>query len=59
LILPLEQALALRTVIGGVSLAAMMALSFLGGRHLFFFCRWLGILPQGEPAVVPSSRAAE
>jgi intracellular septation protein A len=46
--LPLERALALRVLIGNVSLAAMMALSFLGGRHLFFLCRWLGLLPRVE-----------
>lgn len=45
LILPLERALALRVVIGNVSLVAMLALSFLGGRRLFFLCRWLGLLP--------------
>jgi intracellular septation protein A len=48
LILPLERALALRLVIGNVSLVAMLALSFLGGRRLFFLCRWLGLLPKVE-----------
>jgi intracellular septation protein A len=57
LTLPLEQALALRTVIGGVSLAAMMGLSFIG-RRLFFFCRWLGLLPEVEPAAATSPPAA-
>ena len=47
MILPLEQALALRTVIGGVSLACMFGLSF-AGRQLFFLCRWLGLLPVVE-----------
>jgi intracellular septation protein A len=46
LTLPLERALALRFVIGNVSLAAMLALSFIGGRRLFFLCRWLGLLPK-------------
>jgi intracellular septation protein A len=50
LILPLERALALRVVIGNVSLVAMLALSFLGGRRLFFLCRWLGLLPKVELA---------
>jgi intracellular septation protein A len=49
-ILPLERALALRTVIGGVSLAAMLGLSFMG-RRLFFFCLWLGLLPKVEDSV--------
>src|SRR5215469_3454473 len=48
LTLPLERALALRVVIGNVSLIAMLALSFLGGRRLFFLCRWLGLLPKVE-----------
>jgi intracellular septation protein A len=47
-IFPLEQALALRTIIGGVSLAAMFAISF-QGRQLFFLCRWLGVLPAPPP----------
>jgi len=54
--LPLEQALALRTIIGGVSLACMFGLSF-AGRQLFFFCRWLGLLPvveTDEPAPIAS-----
>jgi intracellular septation protein A len=59
LTLPLEQALALRTAIGGVSLAAMMGLSILGGRQLFFFCRWLGLLPEVGPVAAASPRAAE
>jgi intracellular septation protein A len=50
LILPLERALALRVIIGNVSLVAMLALSFLGGRRLFFLCRWLGLLPKIELA---------
>jgi intracellular septation protein A len=58
-ILPLEQAMALRGIIGGVSLAAMIALSFQGQR-LFFFCRWLGILPrvEGDVAAPPSAADA-
>ncbi len=45
--MPLEQALALRTVIGGVSLAGMFGVS-LAGRQLFFVCRRLGLLPVVE-----------
>jgi intracellular septation protein A len=48
MIFPLERALALRTVLGGVSLACMFAISFLLGRPLFFLCRRLGLLPVVE-----------
>lgn len=49
---PMAQAMALRSLVGGVSLGAMIALSVTQGRRLFLFCRWLGILPApagGEP----------
>lgn len=50
--LPLMQALALRSVLGGISLAAMSALSATQGRRLFFLCRRLGWLgPQRDAAV--------
>lgn len=60
LILPLERALALRTVIGGVSLAVMIGGTTLMGRRLFFFCRWLGLLPTvaAEPARTAASPTA-
>ena len=45
---PLTQAMALRSVVGGASLAAMIALSATQGRRLFFLCRWLGLLPPPE-----------
>ncbi|HEV2547739.1 MAG TPA: hypothetical protein VGU20_10405 [Stellaceae bacterium] len=48
MILPLEQALVLRTAIGGVSLAVMIVGLSLLGRRLFFLCRWLGLLPRVE-----------
>ncbi|MDE2115400.1 MAG: hypothetical protein KGJ29_11110, partial [Hyphomicrobiales bacterium] len=48
-VLPLEQALAWRALLGGVSLAIMGGLSLMG-RKLFFFCRWLNILPQANAA---------
>jgi intracellular septation protein A len=57
LILPLEQALALRTVIGGISLAVMIGGTTFLGRRLFFLCRWLGLLPEVEPVVAPSPSA--
>jgi intracellular septation protein A len=49
--LPLMQALALRSLLGGISLAAMTALSVTQGRRLFRLCRRLGWLgPQREAA---------
>jgi intracellular septation protein A len=44
-ILPLPRAMLLRSVIGSVSLGLMVAFSVTQGRRLFFFCRWLGLLP--------------
>jgi intracellular septation protein A len=44
MIYPLEKALELRTVLGGVSLACMFGISLVG-RPLFFLCRRLGLLP--------------
>jgi intracellular septation protein A len=46
--LPLTQALALRSVLGSISLGVMIALSVTQGRRLFFLCRragWLGAKP--------------
>jgi intracellular septation protein A len=42
---PMAEAMALRSAVGGASLAAMIALSVTQGRRLFFLCRWLGLLP--------------
>jgi intracellular septation protein A len=57
MILPLERALALRTMLGGISLAGMFAISFFLGRPLFFLCRRLGLLPvvETDPAASASS----
>jgi intracellular septation protein A len=44
-VLPLTEAMAVRSLVGGVSLGLMMALSITQGRRLFFLCRWLGMLP--------------
>ena len=55
MILPLERALALRAVLGGVSLACMFAISFFLGRPLFFLCRYLGLLPVVETDAATSS----
>ena len=45
------EAMALRSVIGGVSLGLMIAISVTQGRRLFFLCRRLDLLPEAdEPA---------
>lgn len=51
LTMPLPEALALRSLIGGVSLGVMTALSVTQGRRLFFVLRRVGLLPK-PPAVV-------
>lgn len=52
--LPLVQALALRSVLGGISLGLMMALSVTQGRRLFFLCRRFGWL--GAPEVAAETK---
>jgi len=47
--MPMLEAMALRSVIGGVSLGLMIAISVTQGRRLFFLCRGLGLLPKPEP----------
>jgi intracellular septation protein A len=47
--MPMLEAMALRSVIGGVSLGLMIAISVTQGRRLFFLCRRLGLLPKPEP----------
>jgi intracellular septation protein A len=44
-IMPLAQAMAVRSVAGGVSLALMIAVSVTQGRRLFALCHSLGLLP--------------
>jgi intracellular septation protein A len=46
--LPMAEALALRSIIGGVSLGLMLAFSITQGRRLFDLCRWLGLIPRIE-----------
>jgi intracellular septation protein A len=46
--MPLTEAMAVRSVVGGASLAAMIVLSVTQGRRLFFLCRRLGLLPPPE-----------
>jgi intracellular septation protein A len=48
--LPLTEAIALRSLVGGVSLGLMSAISITQGRRLFFLCRRLGLLPPPETA---------
>ena len=49
-ILPMTQALALRSLIGSISLGLLIALSATQGRRLFFLCRRLGWLGPNEGA---------
>lgn len=47
-ILPLTEAMAVRSIAGGTSLVLMIALSVSQGRRLFLLCRQLGLLPVVE-----------
>ena len=58
--LPMTQAMALRSILGGVSLGLMIAVSATQGRRMFFLCRRLGLLPapagqggEANPAAAP------
>ncbi len=55
--LPMLEAMALRSVIGSVTLGLMIALSVTQGRRLFFLCRRLGLLPKPD-APNPSADAS-
>jgi len=44
-IMPLPEAMALRSIVGGISLGIMIALSVTQGRRLFMLCRAMGLLP--------------
>lgn len=44
-VMPLTEAMAVRSIVGGVTLGLMIALSVTQGRRLFFLCRRLGLLP--------------
>jgi intracellular septation protein A len=48
-ILPLTEAMAVRSIVGSASLGLMIALSVTQGRRLFFLCRWLRLLPPPPP----------
>jgi len=57
--LPMLQAMALRSVVGSISLGLMIAVSVTQGRRLFFLCRRLGLLPKpDEPVVASPARTA-
>jgi intracellular septation protein A len=51
--LPLAEAMLLRSVVGGLSLGLMIAVSATQGRRLFFLCRRLGLLPQPSEETAP------
>jgi intracellular septation protein A len=48
--MPMLEAMALRSAIGGVSLGLMIASSVTQGRRLFFLCRRFGLLPKATLA---------
>jgi intracellular septation protein A len=48
--MPMLEAMALRSAIGGVSLGLMITISVTHGRRLFFLCRRFGLLPKATPA---------
>ena len=54
--LPMAQALAVRSIIGSLSLGLMIAISVTQGRRLFELCRKWGLLPHVER---PSGRTAQ
>ncbi len=54
---PLAEAMAIRSAVGGASIAAMIALSVTQGRRLFSLCRRLGLLPTPELANEPARAA--
>jgi intracellular septation protein A len=57
--LPLLEAMALRSVIGSISLGVMIAISVTQGRRLFFLCRRLGLLPKPEAQAASGLRARD
>ena len=51
--MPLLEAMAFRSAIGGASLGVMILISATQGRRLFFLCRRLGFLPKPPPSEKP------
>src|SRR5208337_5549981 len=56
--LPMLEAMALRSVVGSISLGLMIAVSATQGRRFFFLCRRLGLLPKPEASSTPASKPA-
>jgi intracellular septation protein A len=52
--MPLLQAMAVRSLVGSVSLGLMIALSVTQGRRIFLLCRWLGWLPERAANAPPA-----
>ena len=52
-VMPMQQAMLVRSLGGGVSLGVMVAISSTQGRRLFRLCRWLGLLPVVADASAP------
>jgi len=58
--LPMLEAMAIRSVVGSVTLGLMIVLSVTQGRRLFFLCRRLGLLPKpDEPCLTAEAPAGE
>jgi intracellular septation protein A len=53
--MPMLEAMALRSAIGGVSLGLMIAVSVTQGRRLFFLCRHLRLLPKPESSAASAA----
>jgi uncharacterized membrane protein len=45
LLMPLTQAMLVRSVVGSASMALMVAVSATQGRRIFRLCQWMGLLP--------------
>lgn len=57
-IVPLAEAMAVRSIFGGVTLGLMIALSATQGRRLSFLCRRLGLLPPDPLGAADRGRGA-
>jgi hypothetical protein len=59
LTLPMLEAMALRSLVGGLTLGVMIAVSATQGRRLFFLCRRLGLLPKPSMTNSIATRASD
>ena len=59
LMLPMLEAMALRSLVGGLTLGVMIAVSATQGRRLFFLCRRLGLLPKPSMTNTIATRASD